>query len=122
MQVKFDSLNRFEVPKFFVCSPGSTYTDGLLTNVVGCLSDTTDEESVMNFNAVSELNFRAYRIRRDDPEENAYTLKVYRALQNRRLIFIEDVGYFVITNVTDGYEDGKHFKDVKAEAVQADIQ
>lgn len=122
MQVKFDSLNRFEVPKFYLCSPGSTYNDGVLTNILGCLSDTTDEELVMNFNATSELNFRAYQIKRDDPEENDYTMKLYRSLQNRRLIFVEDVGYFVIKNVENGYSDGVHYRDIRAVSCETEIE
>lgn len=122
MKVKFDSLNRFEVPKFFVCSPGSQYKSGLLTNVLGCLSDTSDEELVLNFGAMSELNFRINRIKREDPDENAYTLMLYRALQNRRLIFVEDVGYFSISSVSDDYVNGVHYKDIKAESCEVEIQ
>lgn len=121
MKVKFDSLNRFEVPKFYLCNPGCKYDNGRLTNVVGCLSDTTDEELVLNFNTTSELNFRINKVTRSDTDENLYTLKLYKALQNRRLIFVEDVGFFVITNVTDGYANGIHYKDVQAESCEFEI-
>lgn len=121
MKVRFDSLNRFETPKLYVCNPGCEYRDGLMTNVVGCLSDTTDEELVLNFNAVSELNFRAYRIRRDDSNDNAYSFAMYNALKNRRLIFMEDIGFFVITSVSDGYENGYQYKDIRAESCETEI-
>lgn len=122
MKVRFDSLDRFEVPKFFVCSPGSMYKSGLLTHVLGCLSDTTDEELIVNFNAMSELNFRVNRIRREDPEENAYVTMLYNALQNRRLIFVEDLGYFSISDVNNDYDRGVHYKDVRAESIEVEIQ
>lgn len=121
MKVRFDSLNRFEVPKFYVCNPGCTYDDGVLSSTLGALYDTTDEELVLNFNTTSELNFRLNRIRREDPEENVYVTKLYRAIQNRRLIFVEDVGFFVIRDVTDGYENGLHYKDVRAESCEYEI-
>lgn len=121
MKVRFDSLNRFEVPKFYVCNPGCTYDDGILSSTLGALSDTTDEELVLNFNTTSELNFRLNKIRREDPEENKYIAKLYRAIQNRRLIFVEDVGFFVIRDVTDGFEDGVHYKDVRAESCEYEI-
>ena len=121
MKVRFDSLNRFEVPKFYVCNPGCTYDDGILSSTLGALSDTTDEELVLNFNTTSELNFRLNKIRREDPEENKYITKLYRAIQNRRLIFVEDVGFFVIRDVTDGFEDGVHYKDVRAESCEYEI-
>ena len=121
MKVRFDSLNRFEVPKFYVCNPGCIYDDGVLSSTLGALSDTTDEELILNFNTTSELNFRLNKIRREDPEENKYIAKLYRAIQNRRLIFVEDVGFFVIRDVKDGFEDGIHYKDVRAESCEYEI-
>lgn len=121
MKVRFDSLNRFEVPKFYICNPGCTYDDGILSSTLGALSDTTDEELVLNFNTTSELNFRLNKICREDPEENKYVTKLYRSIQNRRLIFVEDVGFFVIRDVTDGCENGLHYKDVRAESCEYEI-
>lgn len=121
MKVRFDSLNRFEVPKFYVCNPGCTYDKGILSGTLGALFDTTDEELILNFNTTSELNFRLNKISREDPEENQYVNKLYRAIQNRRLIFVEDVGFFVIRNVTDGFENGVHYKDVAAESCEYEI-
>lgn len=121
MKVKFDSLNRFEIPKMYVCSPGCIYDGGILTNVVGCLSDTSDEELVLNFNASSELNFRVNRISREDPYENEYALKLYRCLQNRRLIFVEDIGFFIISSVVDGSDGLVRYKDIRAESCETEI-
>lgn len=121
MIVRFDSLNRFEVPKFWVCNPGCTYDNGILSSTLGALSDTTDEEIIFNFNTTSELNFRLNRITRADPDENAYTQKLYKAIQNRRLIFVEDVGFFVITDVTDCFDEGVYYKDVRAESCEHEI-
>lgn len=121
MIVRFDSLDRFEVPKFHVCNPGCVYEDGALSNSLGILADTTDEELILNFNTTSELSFRLNKIRRSNEEENAYTNKLYRSIQNRRLIFVEDIGFFVIRDVTDGYEEGCSYKDVRAESCEYEI-
>lgn len=121
MQVKFDSLNRFEVPKFYVCNPGCVYENNTLTNVLGCIAGTSDEELVMNFNTTSELNMRVNKVRVSDPEENDHIQKIYKALQNRRLIFVEDVGFFVITNVVDGFEAGIHYKDIRASSCEYEL-
>ena len=122
MKVKFDSLSRLEVPKLYLCNPGSKIVNGMLTNVIGCLSDTTDEEFVLNFNCESELNFRVYRTRREDADENRYIVNLYRSLQNRRLVYAEDIGYFMITNVKDGYSEGKHYKDIRCTSCEAEIR
>lgn len=122
MIVKYNTLNRLEVPKLSLCNPGSIYQNGLLTNMVGILTDTEAEELVLNFNATSELNFRVNRIQREDPEENTHILNLYKAIQNRRLIFVEDIGYFMITNIDDGYANGIRYKDIKAKSIDIEIQ
>lgn len=121
MIVRYSSLNRLEKPKFTLCNPGSVCTNGMLSKMVGMLVDTEAEEIVFNFNATSELNLRVNRIARDDPEENAHTFAIYKAVQNRRLIFVDDIGYFVITNIEDGFDGHNHYKDVTAKSADAEI-
>lgn len=121
MLVKYSSLNRLEEPKFTLCNPGSVYNNGMLSKVVGMLVDTEAEEIVFNFNATSEFNFRINRITREDPEENAHVYSIYKAVQNRRLIFVDDIGYFMITNIEDGFDGHNHYKDVTAKSVDSEI-
>lgn len=121
MIVRYSSLNRLEKPKFTLCNPGSVYTNGMLNKVVGMLVDTEAEEIVFNFNATSEFNLRVNRITREDSEENAHVYSIYKAVQNRRLIFVDDIGYFMITNIEDGFDGHNHYKDVTAKSVDAEI-
>lgn len=121
MIVKYSSLNRLEKPQFTLCNPGSVYTDGLLTKVVGGLSDTEAEEIIFNFNATSELNFRINRVIREDKEENAHAYAMYKAVQNRRLIFVDNIGFFMITNVEDGFDGYHSYKDITAKSVDSEI-
>lgn len=121
MIVKYSSLNRLEKPKFTLCNPGSVCKNGLLTNMVGILVDTEAEEIVFNFNATSELNLRVNRICREAEDDNAYVYGIYKAIQNRRLLFVDDVGYFMITNVEDGFDGTTHYKDVKAKSIDIEI-
>ena len=123
MQIRFDSLDRYEVPKFTLCNPGSVYKNGFPTKAIGILPDTSDEELVLNFNSASELNLRVPRIRRDDPDDDEYVYGIYKALQNRRLIFIDEIGYFVITNTVNGNDaDGIHYKDIQAKSCEVEMQ
>lgn len=121
MIVRYSSLNRLEKPLFTLCNPGSVYTNGMVNKVVGMLVDTEAEEIVFNFNATSEFNLRVNRITRDDPAENAHVYSVYKAVQNRRLIFVDDIGYFMITNIEDGFDGYNHYKDVTAKSIDAEI-
>ena len=122
MIVRFDSLNRFEAPKFVLCNPGSVYYNGLTTNTVGALIDKSDEEILFNFNSPSELRFRANKVLREDKEENEFVRKLYGGLQNRRLVFVEDIGYFLISNVEDGYDGEREYKDITAQSCEVEIQ
>lgn len=122
MKVKFDSLNRFETPIFYLCNPGSRVQSNLLSSVLGCITDTSDEEIVYNFGTLSELNFRVFRVEKSDHEETMHAKMIYNAIKNRRLIFVEDVGYFVITNAVSGYENGCFYKDVSAESCEIELQ
>lgn len=121
MIVRYSNLNRLEKPQFTLCNPGSVCTNGILSKMVGMLSDTEAEEIIFNFNATSELNFRVNRIIREDMEENAHAFSIYKAVQNRRLIFVDDIGYFMITNAKDGFDGHRHYKDVTAKSIDAEI-
>lgn len=121
MIVRYSALRNLEIPKFTLCSPGSVYNNGLLSKVVGILVDHEAEEIVFNFNSTSELNLRVNRVTREDPDENAHTYRLYKSIQNRRLIFVEDIGYFMITSIDDGYDGTLHYKDIKAQSVDIEI-
>ena len=105
MIAKFDSYRKFETPLLYVCNPGCVFRNGMLTNTSGILVDTSDIEIIPTFNAPSTLNFRCYKVKREDADENAHMMRLYRSLRNRRLIYADGIGFFVITGCTDGYED-----------------
>lgn len=122
MIVKYNSLNKTETLILTLCNPGSTYTNGYLTNVVGILTDCEAEEIVFNFNATSELNFRINKVEREPSTENNSIKELYDAVKNRRLIFIDGIGYFSITSIEDSYQDGIAYKDVKAQSIEVELQ
>lgn len=122
MIVRFDSLDHFEKPQLVLCNPGSVYNNGLLTKTIGVLPDCEAEENVLNFNAPSELNFRINRVPKEDPEENKYSFEMFKAVQNRRMVFVDSIGYFIITEVKNGFDGHHDFKDVKAQSVEIELQ
>ena len=122
MIAKFDSYRKFETPMLYVCNPGCVYRNGLLTNVSGILTDTSDIEIIPTFNATSKLNFRCYKVKRDDAEENAHAMSLYRSLRNRKLIYADGIGFFVITDFVDGYSDKVSYKDITAESCEVELR
>jgi hypothetical protein len=94
----------------------------MLTNTSGILLDTSDIEIIPTFNATSKLNFRCYKVRRKDSEEDAHTMRLYRSLRNRKLIYADGIGFFVITSVVDGYADHIAYKDIAAESCEVELR
>jgi hypothetical protein len=123
MIVRYDALDRLEKPQLVLCNPGSVCDqNGHVTKVVGILADHEAEELSFNFNATSELNFRISKVKHDTEEDTAHAFAMFRAVQNRRLIYINNIGYFVITSVNDGFDGHVRYKDVRAESVDIEIQ
>ena len=122
MRIKFDSLNRFEIPTMYLCNPGASYSNGTISKIVCGMSGTSDEELVINFNAPSELNFRVYKHKSDDSEEIVFLNNLYRSVKNRRLIFVEGVGFFIITSINDDFDGEAYYKDVRAQSCDIEIQ
>lgn len=123
MIAKFDSYRQFETPALYVCNPGCKLVNGMLTNVAGVLTDITDIEFVPNFNATSLLNLRAWKLNRADSEENEHMVNLFRSLRNRKMIYAEGIGFFVITNVEDGYDrTSGTYKDIEAESCEVEMR
>lgn len=128
MKVRFDKLNRFETPLFILCNPGSVYANagyadsGNVSNIIGILSNTSAEELILNFNSTSELNFRISNINHEASKNTTYLQDLYNSIQNHRLIFVSGIGYFVIKNVVDGFDNGLPYKDVKAESCEVELK
>lgn len=122
MIVRYDALDRLEKPNLRLCNPGSICVDGAPNKVIGGLSDYEAEELLLNFNATSQLSFRINRVHHENADDDAYAMRMYRAVANRRLIFVDEIGYFAITEVVAGYDNGHNYKDVTAQSIDVEIQ
>lgn len=122
MIVRYNALNKLDSPTLSLCNPGSVCkNDGTLSNVVGILADHEAEEIVFNFNSTSELNFRINRICRTDKDEDDYALRLFKSVQNRRLVFVDDIGFFSMSSVDESKSRDGWYKDVKAESIDSEI-
>lgn len=116
MVVNFDRFSRFEKPNFYVCNPGCVYEDGVLSNTVGILDMTHDEQLVFNFGSTSQLDFRVYQ------HDKEGFPKQFASLKNRRLIFLDDIGFFVISEVEESTSVEGRYKDITAVSCEAELQ
>lgn len=118
MQARFDSFNRFETPMLLLCSPGAKIdSSGAVTNAIGFLNYTSDEEIVANFNELSEFNLAVYKVD-DDEEQN----KLYDSVKNRQYIYIEDIGFFCINSVEEHIDPRQTYKDVKLASCETELE
>lgn len=104
-----------------IYEPNTTGT--VLTRVIGEIVDKDNEELVINFNQTSTLSFRAYKVdSHNDDLQNKIAKRVYDNLKNRKSIFVEGIGFFIITEVKSEYKDGQYYKDVEATSAEIEIE
>ena len=120
--ISFDKFHRYEQPHLILCNPGSLYdsSDGI-TNAVGEITDVSDIEIVFNFDTKSEMKFRIYDTLKARTSEAMYSKEMYEFVKTHRYIFIDEVGYFIITDTNDEYSDGIKHKDVTACSVEQEL-
>ena len=125
MVIRFDGLNRYETPDLKLCNPNSKYDSGVISSCVGTLNHVTDVEIIYNFNAESELNFRVTDVSDpafEDASEYQTVRDMYKGVEERRLIFIYGIGYFVISEVQETVEEHARYKDVSAVSAEAELE
>lgn len=80
-----------------------------------------DEETVV-LESGAEIVVKTVVI--DDPTAARveFTQKAYESIDNRKLIFVKNIGYFSITHVDETKEGHKHYKDVNARSVEKELE
>lgn len=122
MILSFDKFERYEIPQVTLCNPNSraTEVDGkiTITDTVGVLSNPKGMNLKLNFNAPHELSFDYYRHKSSDPIKQSFYDSIYEAIQTDRYIYLADIGYFVISNVTDSDEDNIDKKSISLKSCE----
>lgn len=87
MQISFDAFDLYDVPTFVLCQPNKTqlYALGTIFN----------RQMTLNYNAISTLSFEAHKF--INGEEQEY----YNYLDYKRLIYIPNIAYFMITGLQE---------------------
>ena len=105
--VNFDAFNLYEIPNFILCQPD--------TSQLYVISDISDRKYSPRFNTLSELSFSARKY--IDGEKMPY----YDYLVNRRLVYVEELGYFqIIENIEQG--DGIDiYKQIRCQSIEVQL-
>ena len=125
MKASFDKFNRYEIPQISLCNPSSraSIVDGktVISNIVGVL-DVIPPHLVLNFNAPHEFTFEYVRHLSNNSIKQSFYDNLYNNIETDRYIYIEDVGFFIISNITNSNEDGKDKKTVICESCEVELK
>ena len=122
MILSFDKFERYELPQVTLCNPNSraTEVDGkiTITDTVGVLSNPKGMNLKLNFNAPHELSFDYYRHKSNDPIKQSFYDSIYESIHTDRYIYLTDIGYFIISSVTDSDEDNIDKKSISLKSCE----
>lgn len=107
MLAQFDSFGNFEIPQITLCNP-----DG---RALGILSNLSDRKMNIRFNDLSDLSF-TIRCGAEDCR-----CPVYEQVEPFRYLLLEDIGYFIITDVSESEEGGEAYKTVEASSCEYEL-
>ena len=101
---KFDYYRQSEKPEFILCNPDGTELAVLTVSNTEC---------VLRYNDTSELSFLA-----EEGGTDGYDL-----LETHRQVFVENLGYFIIDNISeeDGDNEPHGSKRVNAKSAQYEL-
>ena len=107
MNQSFDSFGLFDPPSFFICNPDKS--------VLYSLGTVSDRKYMPRYNSLGTISFTAPAF------VNGVATEYYDALQYRRLIYLEDLGYFMITEIDIEGDGVNTTKAITAESLEVEL-
>lgn len=101
----FDYYRKIENPNMYLCSPDQK---------VLCAINGQDRHVVLRFDDLSDFSFNLLKT-----EENS---DAYNLIETKRLIFVDDIGWFQITGVEEKVEGNKCSKKVNTQSHQVALK
>jgi hypothetical protein len=105
--ISFDYFNIAETPNFILCNPNK---DELYS-----LGGISERKLSAKFNTLSEISFRA-----DEYVDNIY-MEYYPYLVQRRLVYVETIGYFIISDVSEKNDGIQKYKEITCQSLEAEL-
>ena len=105
--LSFDYFNLSEIPTFILCNPNK--------EKLYALGGISERQYRPRFNALSEISFRA-----DEYVDETY-MEYYPYIVNRRLVYVVDIGYFMITEATENNDGVVKYKEVTCQSLEVEL-
>lgn len=103
MSKYFDMFDQYNIPDFILVNPNG--------DELHVLQNCSNRKIKMLFSGISEISFTAPRY------VNGMEMPYYHLLEGRRRVFIEDIGYFIITEVKESSDGLAQTKDIIAQSI-----
>lgn len=108
MEISFDYFNQYQIPNLTLCNPNSEELLSLGTAYRRVLT--------LRYNALSEFSF----VMANKIDTDVY-VEGYDLIQAKRLVLIENIGYFRIDKVTEDIDGIKKIKNVTCFALEVEM-
>ena len=105
--VSFDAFNLYERPVLVLCKP-NLEQQYVLGNVINLRYSP-------RFNALSDLSFTAFEY------INGIKMPYYDYLVNRKIVYVEEFGYFQITKTEEDGNGKKTYKDISCQSIEVQL-
>jgi len=105
--INFDAFNLYETPNYILCNPSGEQ--------LYALSAISDRKYSPRFNTLSELSFSAREY------INGEQMPYYDYLVNRRLVYVENLGYFQIVGNTEKGDGIQTYKEIKCQSIEVQL-
>ena len=115
MNFNFDHFNQYEVPSFTLCNPDLTQ--------LYAMGDLFDRQLKLRFNALSELQFTAKSkvTTNINGIEETLSTPYFDLLDYRRIVLVEDLGYFMIVDISEDDNGTIHTKTITAKSLEVEL-
>lgn len=107
----FDLYNRPESPNFTLCNPDYTEISSIIAY---------NRKPTLRFNDSSSLSCVVYA-KSTNIDYQVVDLAFYDLIKTKRLILVENIGYFQIQNVNETDDGVEKFKEITAISIQNDM-
>jgi|GEM_PF-2502522 len=107
MNQSFDSFGLFDPPSFFVCNPDKS--------ILYALGTISDRKYMPRYNSLGTVSFTAPAV------VDGVASNYYESLQYRRLVYLEGLGYFMITEIEKEGDGVNETKTITAESLEVEL-
>ena len=108
-QTLFDHYGNYEIPYMMLCNPDKSelYSIGLAY----------DTKVTLRFNAIGEITFSFPK----SIDGGQTTLEAYEFIKNKRLVLLENIGYFIITDAEEDSNGTIPIKKVSCKSLETEL-